>query len=71
MSESNETVELSCPECGRKAQLRGIVPSVSDTTIKCNRGFQGRDVVSCPALRGALADAVAGAPAWKRLAKRA
>jgi hypothetical protein len=56
MSGCNKTVEVTCPECGRKAMLRGVVPFVSDTLTNCNREFRGRDVPSCPALRGAVAD---------------
>lgn len=58
MNERNTTVEVTCPECDRKVQLRGIVPYVTNTMTKCNRGFWGCDVASCPALRGAVAAAV-------------
>jgi hypothetical protein len=58
MNERNTTVEVTCPECDRKVQLRGVVPYVTNTATKCNRGFWGCDVASCPALRGAVAAAL-------------
>ena len=56
MNEWTKMVEVTCPECGRKALLRGMVPFVPETPTKCNREFRGRDVASCPALRGVVAD---------------
>jgi hypothetical protein len=58
MNERNTTAEVTCPECDRKVQLRGIVPYVTNTVTKCNREFWGCDVASCPALRGAVAAAL-------------
>jgi hypothetical protein len=62
MNERNSTVEVTCPECDRKVQLRGVVPYVTNTATKCNRGFWGCDVASCPALRGAVAAALSSRP---------